>query len=172
MHVYKDKWTPYNGEKLECEPDSREEASHFDKNAIGVYKKVDADKDLLVGHIPMELSFLLKCFLDSDKGNGIIAEVTGHRMRENGLVVPCCYRARSRNLKISDTLFQDLKNASSLCTHININVLIEGRGAYSRGRLFIIVLLRGGGGGGGGCAKSRNYGKSLQTFTMQIQHKM
>ena len=121
-HVYKDKWTPYNGEKLECEPDSREEASHFDKNAIGVYKKVDADKDLLVGHIPMELSFLLKCFLDSDKENGMIAEVTGHRMRENGLVVPCCYRARSRNLKIAETVFQELKNASSLYTHMNINV--------------------------------------------------
>ena len=91
---------------MECEPDSREEVSHFDKNAIDVYKKVDADKDLLVGHIPMELSFLLKCFLNSDKENGMIAEVTGHRMRENGLVVPCCYRARSRNLKIAETLFQ------------------------------------------------------------------
>ena len=115
MHVYKDKWTPYNGEKFECEPDSREEASHFDKNAIGVYKKVDGDKDLLVGHIPMELSFLLKCFLDSDKENGMIAEVTGHRMRENGLVVPCCYRARSRNLFFGG------------------GRLIVGMGAYSRG---------------------------------------
>ena len=50
-------------------------------------KYVDADKDLLVAHIPMELSFLLKCFLDLDKENGMIAEVTGHRMRENGLVL-------------------------------------------------------------------------------------
>ena len=52
----------------------------------------------------------------------MIAEVTGQRMRENGLVVPCCYRARSRNLKIAETLFQELKNASSLYTHMNINL--------------------------------------------------
>ena len=64
---------------------------------------------------------MLKCFLDSDKENGMIAEVTGHRMRGNGLVVPCCY-SRSRNLKIVETLFQELKNASSLYTHMNINV--------------------------------------------------
>ena len=85
----------------------------INEGAIGVYKKVDADKDLLVGHIPMELSFLLKCFLDSDKENGMIAEVTGQRMRENGLVI-CWYRARSRNLKIAETLFQELKNASTI----------------------------------------------------------
>ena len=48
----------------------------INEGPIGVYKKVDADKDLLVGHIPMELSLLLKCFLDSDKENGMIAEVT------------------------------------------------------------------------------------------------
>ena len=77
----------------------------INEGAIGVYKKVDADKDLLVGHIPMELSFFLNCFLDSDKENGMIAEVTGHRMQDNGLVVPYCYRARSRNLKIAETLF-------------------------------------------------------------------
>ena len=122
-HVYKDKWTPYNGEKLICGHDSREEASYFDKNAIGIYKKVDADKNVLVGHIPMELSFLLRCFLDSDKENGIIAEVTGHRVRENGLVVPCRYKARSKKLKIADTLIKELKLASGLYTHMSINVL-------------------------------------------------
>ena len=56
----------------------------------------------------MELSFFLKCLLDSDEENGMLAEVTGHRMRENGLVVPCRYRARSRNLKISEILHKEI----------------------------------------------------------------
>ena len=39
-----------------------------------------AFKNVLAGHIPMELSFFLKCFLDSDEENGMLVEVTGHRM--------------------------------------------------------------------------------------------
>ena len=116
----------------------------INEGAIGVYKKVDADKDLLVGHIPMELSFLLNCFLDSDKENGMIAEVTGHRMRENGLVAPCCYRARSRNLKIAETLFQELKNASSLYTNMNFSLLLINDFSF----FFCLFFSLGGGGGG------------------------
>ena len=46
-----------------------------------------AFKNVLAGHIPMELSFLLKCFLDTDEENGLLAEVTAHWMRENELVI-------------------------------------------------------------------------------------
>ena len=36
-------------------------------------------------------------FLKANKDNGIIAEVIGGRKRENGLVVPCLYKCRSKN---------------------------------------------------------------------------
>ena len=70
----------------------------------------------------MELSILLKCFLDSDEENGMLAEVTGHRMRENGLVVPCRYRARLRSLKISEIFHKEIKKAGGLYTHMTINL--------------------------------------------------
>ena len=38
-------------------------------------------------------------FLKANKDNGIIAEVIGGRKRENGLVVPCLYKCRSKNKK-------------------------------------------------------------------------
>ena len=81
-----------------------------------------AFKNVLVGHIPMELSFLLRCFLDSDEENGMLVEVTGHRMRENRLVGPCRYRASIRNLKISEILHKEIKKAAGLYTHMPINL--------------------------------------------------
>ena len=106
-----------------------------------------AFKNVLTGHISMELSFLLKCFIDSDEENGMLAEVTRHRMRENGLVVLCHYRARSRNLKITEILHKEIKKAAGLYTHMTIN-LFDFKAEKK-------VCLRGGGGGGGGWAYSR-----------------
>ena len=40
-----------------------------------------------VGHLPMELSFLMHSFLKARDDNILIAEVIGARKRENGLVV-------------------------------------------------------------------------------------
>ena len=86
---------------------------------------------------------------------------------------------RSRNLKIGETLFQDLKNASHpheyRCIWLKqkrkfvfidnrffffpfVYLFLWGGGGGGGGRLFIIILLRRGAYSRGG-AKSRNYGK-------------
>ena len=48
------------GEKLTCKKDEREEAKEHDENAIGVYQPKTEDGDILVGHVPIELSRLIK----------------------------------------------------------------------------------------------------------------
>ena len=61
-----------------------------DTNAIEIYKELNTDKGhqiIFVGHLPMEISCLMKSFLKSREENTLIAEVTGSRKRENGLVV-------------------------------------------------------------------------------------
>ena len=52
-HVYKKTWNPYKGEKLMSNHGKREETKIFED------PEVDTSKDnRLVGHIPIELSFL------------------------------------------------------------------------------------------------------------------
>ena len=91
-------WKPEIGERFICKKDDREEAAVYDTNAIGIYKEVNTDEGhqvILVGHLPMEISFLMNSFLKSREENTLIAEVTGSRKRENGLVVPCIYHGCS-----------------------------------------------------------------------------
>ena len=85
-HIYKDVWVPLIGQELICKADNRGEAIEYDKNAIGVFKT--GDPETLVGHLPIELSCLLKYFLQASPENNLIAVVTGKRKREVGLVVP------------------------------------------------------------------------------------
>ena len=75
--------------------DSRAEAQEHDSNAVGVYlltAQSDAKKTL-AGHVPIELSHLLKNFLEAEAGNKLCAQVTGKRKREVGLVVPAKFTA-------------------------------------------------------------------------------
>ena len=82
-HVYQSKWTPTLDMKLECEFDKRSEAAEYGENAIGVYVWGEEGKESgLVGHLPTELSKLLKQFLDADKKNMLIVTVIGKRKRE------------------------------------------------------------------------------------------
>ena len=56
--------------EYEAEFDKRSEAAEYDENAIGVYIWGEEGKESgLVGHLPIELSKLLKQFLDADKKN-------------------------------------------------------------------------------------------------------
>ena len=58
--MYKYTWTPQINQVLQCEEDTRVEAKEYDANAIGVYViKPDANKTL-AGHVPIELSHLLR----------------------------------------------------------------------------------------------------------------
>ena len=63
--IYKDVWVPLIGQELICKADNREEAIEYGKNAIGVFKT--GDPETLVGHLPIELSCLLKYFLDASR---------------------------------------------------------------------------------------------------------
>ena len=101
--MYKYTWTPQINQVLQCEEDTRAEAKEYDANAIGVYViKADANKTL-AGHVTIELSHLLSYFLQANAENQLVAQVTGKRKREVGLVVPAKMTAfipELRNAKI------------------------------------------------------------------------
>ena len=78
-HVYKEIWTPQKGDTLHCRKDNRPEALEFDKHAVGVFKE-----DILVGHVPIEVSRIISYFLQADE---VKVEVTGKRKHEIGLIV-------------------------------------------------------------------------------------
>ena len=59
-HVYKAAWSPIIGESLACRKDDRKEAKEHDEYAVGTYLEAD---NKLVGHVPMEISFLIFTFL-------------------------------------------------------------------------------------------------------------
>ena len=94
-------------EILECEKDTRAEAKEHDENAIGVYKLATKQLDLkktLAGHIPIELSRLLKNFLDANAENKLFEKVTGKRKRKVGLVGLAKFSAFTTELRIAEVL--------------------------------------------------------------------
>jgi len=98
-HVYKAQWTPVIGEKLLCKNDKREEPKTYDDFAVGSYKDGkdgSGGSDVLVGHVPIELSHLVCTFLNAEDSNEGDAEVIGKRTLENGLVVPAIYSTRNK----------------------------------------------------------------------------
>ena len=102
-HVYKVVWDATIGEMLEAASDDREEAKEYDKYAVGLYKR-----DLLVGHIPMEISSLCFHFINQDPGDKIKALITGKRQREIGLVVPAKLIFITNNKRFSEVLENEL----------------------------------------------------------------
>ena len=105
-HICKDVWVPLIVQELICKADNREEAIEYDKNAICVFKT--GDPETLVGHLPIELSCLLKYFLDASPENNLIAVVTRKRKRGAGLVVPAKYVALTKNKTFASILLQKL----------------------------------------------------------------
>ena len=55
---YKSVWTPTLREKLNCREDDRKEAKQHDEYAIGTYLEANTGSEL-VGHVPIELSYLI-----------------------------------------------------------------------------------------------------------------
>ena len=101
-HVYKSCWTPSVGVKLKCKKDDREEAQDYDSHAVGVFKG-----DLLVGHMPIEISALTDYFLKESEENYVDATVIGKKLkREIGLVVPAHYTAVTIDKRTADILFE------------------------------------------------------------------
>ena len=54
---------------IECKAGTRKEAKEHDAQAVVVYKS--ADKNLLVGHVPIEISNLVDFFLKAENGNEV-----------------------------------------------------------------------------------------------------
>ena len=59
FRYYRKFWLPEPEQTLNC---FHEEGNAFDRSAIKVYEK---DTNEIVGHLPMEISLVTKCFLDS-----------------------------------------------------------------------------------------------------------
>lgn len=119
-HVYKTIWTPVIGERLICKHDTREKAKLFDDYAVGIYKdEADGEEKHLVGHVPIELSFLMCKFLVR-KGNDLEFSPTGSRYLEDGLVVPGLYTAFSVSKQMISILHNELHKKKEKLKHMTI----------------------------------------------------
>ena len=79
-HIYQLKWTPELNLKLKCAIDTKDEAVEHDENAIGVYLWGKEGRESgLVGYLPIEISKLMKQFLDVDENNLLMATVAGKK---------------------------------------------------------------------------------------------
>jgi hypothetical protein len=103
-HVYHGQWSDYKGKTLQTSPDPRDEARNYDEHTVGCYYE-----GTLVGHIPVELSQLVKQFI-SKEGNRVELMVTNKRQREVGLALPVKAKAftssKAHILALSDNLTQ------------------------------------------------------------------
>ena len=137
-HVYKCVWTPVMDEKLECNKDTRAEAKEHDENAIGVYritKQLDVanQKKILVGHVPIELSRLMKNFLEANTENKLVAQVTGKRKREIGLVVPAKFSAFTTvDLRLAKILETELRKRALKYTHFELKSIVIQENKFPR----------------------------------------
>ena len=120
--MYQHTWTPVINQVLECEEDSCAEANEHDPNAIGVYTvtKQPNAKETRAGHVPIELSRLLKNFLEASNENRLHAQVTGKRKREVGLVVPAKYTAFTSELRIARILERELNGRAVKYNHFEL----------------------------------------------------
>ena len=84
-----------------CNHDKQEQAKIFENHAVGICKD-----SRLVGHVPIELSFLLWKFIQK-RNNQIFAEFKGGRKLENGLVAPFIYHV-NRNKKHIETFLEEI----------------------------------------------------------------
>jgi len=74
-----------------------------------------ADSLKLVGHVPIELSFITNCFLQTHPDNFIIVEITGPRRLQNGLAVPGKFTAFTKN---GAKLQEQITHIKELCKHV------------------------------------------------------
>ncbi|CAH3162368.1 unnamed protein product [Porites lobata] len=110
-HVYKSTWTPMMDQELE----------------LGVYfVKKHSEEKKLVGHVPKELSRLMKHYLNANSANKLFAYVTGKRKREVGLVVPARFTAMTTDLQTARILNKELNGKVIKYTHFELkNIVIN-----------------------------------------------
>ena len=123
--------------KLECNKDTRAKAKEHDKNAISVYritKQLDVanQKKILVGHVPIELSRLMKNFLKANTENKLVAQITGKRKREIGLVVPAKFLAFTTDLCLAKILETELRKRALKYTHFELKSIVIQANKFPR----------------------------------------
>ena len=101
-------------------PDARG-SKKIDIYAVGVYKK-QGQKKVLVGHVPIEFSFLFYKFIEKD-GNKIYAKIRGGRQLEIGLVVPAIYIVYGKNKRLTQIFLDEAqKRKSSKSAHMDVKL--------------------------------------------------
>ena len=92
-----------------------------DENAIGVHLWGKEGRESgLVGHLPIDISKLMKQFLDADKNNPVMATVVGKRKREVGLVIPAKYSTMTANQEIITVLNNELLKRKEKYKHFKM----------------------------------------------------
>ena len=102
-HVYKTIWTPLLSEALEV---GREDDNDLDEYAVAITRR-----EVIVGHVPREISRVFYYFLGH---SSISCRITGHGKKGIGLVVPCVYTfcSSATNIKKLSNLLAKCKNQS------------------------------------------------------------
>ena len=122
-YTYQSKWTQKLNLKLKCAIDTRDEAVEHDESAIGVYLLgKEGRQTRLVGHLPIEISKLMKQFLGADKNSLPMTTVVGKTKREVGLVSPANYSAITTNQVINTVLNNELLKRKEKCKHFEIKL--------------------------------------------------
>ena len=110
------------GETLVCRHDPRAEAKHYDDFAVGIYLVDDQDDgQKLVGHVPIELSFLLRKFLTRDSCI-LKFSPAGARILEDRLVVPGTFSAFCKSRTMINILKTELEKKVIKLTYMKIDV--------------------------------------------------
>ena len=107
------------GNNLTCKEHNREEAKDHDEYAVGTYLKANNE---LVGHVPIDLSFLIYIFLRAHNNNEIAVKIIGSRRLENGLVVHGAFIARTPSRAIASKFEREILRLKELCIHMEIAV--------------------------------------------------
>ena len=95
-------------------------------------KELDEKKKALVGHVPIELSRLMKNFLEANSENKLFAQVTGKRKREVGLVVSAKFLAFTTELRIAKVLEKELKGRAMKYTHFELKDIVIQENKFPR----------------------------------------
>ena len=90
-------------------------------------------KKILVGHVPIELSRLMKNFLEANTENKLVAQVTGKRKREIGLVVPAKFSAFTTvDLHLAKILETELCKRALKYTHFELKSIVIQENKFPR----------------------------------------
>ena len=91
-------------------------------------------KHVVIGHVPIELSFITNCFLQMHPDN---FKITGPRRLKNGLAVSGKFTAFTKSAAIGQKLKEQLTHIKELCKHKEIEIT----GSDLRERTYSPVLM-------------------------------